>query len=99
MIDYEKNEVQSVDCDSCKCKECKQNEKCVNSCKWCMKKGFTNTTWNRKKECVKETWETQWANRILQALENGRAPITWSEIDRDELVRTIARELKWMDIE
>lgn len=33
------------------------------------------------------------ARRILAALDNGSAPISWSEMDRPELVETIKREL------
>ena len=33
------------------------------------------------------------AERILQALDDGKAPITWSEMDREELVETIEKEL------
>lgn len=47
--------------------------------------------WNSRKE--KKVENRKAAERILQALDNGKAPITWSEMDREELVETIAREL------
>ena len=33
------------------------------------------------------------ATRILDALDNGKDPITWSEMDRDSIINTIARTI------
>jgi|GEM_PF-2415998 len=38
-------------------------------------------------------------DRILHPLKDGKAPITRSELERDEWIRTIEQELKRMDRE
>ena len=37
------------------------------------------------------------AERILSALDLGRAPIDWAAIDEPELIKEIARELRLID--
>lgn len=39
------------------------------------------------------------AGRILDALENGKVPISWHEVDRARLAQEIAQELRRMDKE
>ena len=39
------------------------------------------------------------AERVVDALENGKVPITWHEINRSKLEHTIAQELERMDKE
>lgn len=43
--------------------------------------------------------EAEKAERILEALENSKVPISWHCIDAPELIRTIARELRKMERE
>lgn len=53
MVDYTTYEVQSSDCYSCRCKECRHNDNCLNGCQWCISKGYTLEDWNEIKKCDK----------------------------------------------
>lgn len=47
---------------------------------------------------MKVTYDER-AERILKALDNSKAPISWHCIDEPELVRAISRELRKIDKE
>ena len=42
---------------------------------------------------------SQAAERVLNALENCKAPVTWHEMDRPKILQAVARELRQIDQE